>query len=79
MAEALALAQDERVVTGRRLQTMSQRLLAELPARATGCQVTGHPAHRLAGHASFVFEGIEIAPVLLGLDRQDMWASSGSA
>jgi cysteine desulfurase len=79
MAEALALAQDERAVTEPQLQAMSRRMLAELPDRLAGCRATGHPMHRLAGHASFVFEGIEIAPILLGLDRRDVWASSGSA
>ena len=54
-------------------------MLSELPRRVDGCRVTGHPTRRLPGHASFVFEGIEIASVLLGLDRRDIWASSGSA
>src|SRR5260221_489957 len=78
MAEALALAQDERAVRGPALQAMSSRLLAELPHRVAGCRLTGHPTNRLPGHASFVFEGVEIAPILLGLDRHDIWASSGS-
>ena len=79
LAEALALAQDERASVGPRLRAVSTRLLAALPERLAGCRVTGHPADRLPGHASFVFEGVEIASVLLGLDGQDIWASSGSA
>jgi cysteine desulfurase len=79
LAEALALAQDERSSTGPRLQALAGRVLTELPERVDGCRVTGHPVRRLPGHASFVFEGIEIASVLLGLDRRDIWASSGSA
>jgi cysteine desulfurase len=79
LAEALALAQDERASLGPRLRALSARLLAELPRRVAGCRVTGHPSDRLPGHASFVFEGVEIASVLLGLDGQDIWASSGSA
>jgi cysteine desulfurase len=79
LAEALALAQDERSSTGPRLRALSSRLLTELPERVSGCRITGHPTNRLPGHASFVFEGIEIAAVLLGLDKQDIWASSGSA
>jgi cysteine desulfurase len=79
MAEALGLAQDERESTGPLLRARASRLLTELPALVPGCQVTGHPSRRLPGHASFVFQGIEIAPVLLGLDRRDIWASSGSA
>src|SRR5438445_10987643 len=79
MAEALARAQDERASTSPRLGELSSRTLRELPRRVGGCRVTGHPTRRLPGHASFVFDGIEIAPVLLGLDRHDIWASSGSA
>ena len=79
LAEALALAQDERSSVGPRLRALSERLIAELPQRVPGCRVTGHPSDRLPGHASFVFEDVEIAPVLLGLDQRDIWASSGSA
>jgi cysteine desulfurase len=79
LAEALARAQDERVCAGSRLQAMASRMLSELPRLVDGCQVTGHPTRRLPGHASFVFEGVEIAPVLLGLDGRDIYASSGSA
>jgi len=79
MAEALGLAQDERPVTGPRLSALSTRLLTELPRRIDGCRITGHPTNRLPGHASFIFEGIEVQSVLLGLDKQDIWASSGSA
>jgi cysteine desulfurase len=79
LAEALAIAQDERLSSGPGLRALAGRMLAELPERVDRCRVTGHPTRRLPGHASFVFEGIEIASVLLGLDRCDMWASSGSA
>ncbi len=79
MAEALALAQDERRASDARLRAHSDRLLAELPQRVSACRITGHPTQRLAGHASFVFQDVEIGTVLLGLDKQDIWASSGSA
>jgi cysteine desulfurase len=79
MAEALARAQSERLSTGPRLRAIVSRMLAELPRHVDGCRVTGHSTRRLPGHASFVFEGVEIAPVLLGLDRRNIWASSGSA
>ena len=79
LAEALALAQDERSSVGPWLRALSERLIMELPERVPGCRVTGHPSDRLPGHASFVFEDVEIAPVLLGLDERDIWASSGSA
>ena len=79
MAEALALAQDERPTSGPRLRALSERLLEELPSRVSGCRITGHPTNRLPGHASFVFQDVEIASVLLGLDTHDICASSGSA
>src|SRR5712692_1099986 len=60
LAEALALAQDETSTSGPRLRALASRILAELPARVDGCRVTGHPSRRLPGHASFVFDGIEI-------------------
>jgi cysteine desulfurase len=79
LAEALALVQDERPTATPRLRMLSKRLLSELPRRVAGCQVTGHTNQRLPGHASFAFDGVEIASVLVGLDRQGIWASSGSA
>jgi cysteine desulfurase len=79
LATALALAQDERLTEGARLRALSARLLSELPARIPGCRVTGHLTLRLPGHASVAFDDVEIASVLLGLDKYDIWASSGSA
>jgi len=79
LAEAIDLAQTERRATNDRLWSLASRLLTELPTRVAGCQVTGHPTRRLPSHASFTFEDVEIASVLLGLDKRDIWASSGSA
>jgi cysteine desulfurase len=79
MAEALALAQDERAASSSRLRSLSEHLLRELPKRLAGCRVTGHPTNRLPGHTSFAFSSVEIAPILIGLDKQSIWASSGSA
>ncbi len=79
MARALELAQEERERSTERLRPMAARLLHELPQAVPGCRVTGHPHQRLAYHASFAFDEVEIAPILLGLDRLGIWASSGSA
>jgi len=79
LAEALDLAQSERSATNDRLWSLANRLLVELPERVPNCHVTGHPTRRLPGHTSFAFDDVEIASVLLGLDRRDIWASSGSA
>jgi cysteine desulfurase len=79
LATALMLAQSEREQTSQRLWQLTSRLLRELPDRVADCRVTGHHRERLPNHASFAFGNVEIAPILLGLDRQDIWASSGSA
>lgn len=79
LAQALGLAQAEREASAREFGQMSGKVLEQLPALVPGCRVTGHPTRRLPGHASVAFEGVEIESVLLGLDRLDIWASSGSA
>jgi cysteine desulfurase len=79
LAEALVLAQPERSSESARLWSLTRRLLDELPRRVDGCRITGHPMHRLPGHASCVMDDIESVPLLVGLDRRDIWASNGSA
>jgi cysteine desulfurase len=79
LGEALVLAQAEAESEARRLRPLARRLLDELPRRVDDCLVTGHPNLRLPNHASFAFGAVGIAPVLVGLDRQAIFASSGSA
>jgi cysteine desulfurase len=61
------------------LRELSERLLRELPRRIDGCRATGDPVDRLPGHASFAFQDVEIASVLVDLDKGEICASSGSA
>jgi cysteine desulfurase len=79
MAHALDLAQTARRATNARLWEMANRLLTELPVEVPGTHITGHPTKRLPSHASFAFEDVEIASILLGLDKREIYASSGSA
>jgi len=79
MAKALELAVDEMPRVVPHLRRLRDRLLREVPSRVPGCRITGHPVERLPHNASFVFEGVEAEPVLLGLDRHGICASSGSA
>jgi len=51
------------------------RVLAEVP----GALLTGDPAHRLPGNASFVFPGRSGESILLDLERRGVVVSSGSA
>lgn len=53
--------------------------IARVLAENVGAQLTGHPAHRLPGSASFVFPGRSGESVLLDLERHGVVSSSGSA
>lgn len=81
LAVALELAQTEGVSSAARLRSFAQQLLTEIPARTDLCRVTGPAdvAARVPGHASFVFKNVESGSLLLALDNDDIWASSGSA
>jgi cysteine desulfurase len=79
LAEALDLAQTERASSNERLWQLTSKLLTALPHAVSGARVTGHAMRRLPSHASFTFDDVEIASILLGLDKRDIWASSGSA
>src|SRR5262249_39526023 len=79
MAEALALAQDERPSAGPRLRALSERMLQGLPRRVSGCRGTGHPTNRPPREPGLCLRDVEIASVLLGFDKREICASSGSA
>ena len=68
LAEALALAQAD-LTAQARIRALWAGCVRELPSGSPDCRVTGHPTQRIAGHASFAFKDVEIAPVLLGLDQ----------
>ncbi|RME86411.1 MAG: cysteine desulfurase [Caldilineae bacterium] len=79
LATALHQAEQLRPAESERLLSLRNRLLEEIPARIPGTRISGHPHERLPHHASFLFEGIEIQGVLMGLDMAGIAASSGSA
>lgn len=78
-ATALVLAEAERADAVRRLASVRDRLIARVLAEVPSARLTGAPERRLAGHASFVFEGVAGEAVLQELERRDVLASSGSA
>jgi cysteine desulfurase len=61
-----------------RLETLRDRLIAGV-LRIPGARLTGHPARRHPGSASFAFVGVEGESMLLNLDLEGIAASSGSA
>jgi cysteine desulfurase len=63
----------------KRLSPLRDRLLKELPGKIEQVIVTGHPQHRLPGHASFCVEFIEGESMLMLLNSQGIAVSSGSA
>ena len=63
----------------KRLTPLRDHLLKELPSRIEHVVVTGHPQHRLPGHASFCVEFIEGESMLMLLNSKGIAVSSGSA
>lgn len=76
---AAELARQHLDEQGERLSRLSQlvidRILAEIPQ----AYLTGHPQQRLPGHASFVFQAVEGAAMLVFLDAEGIAVSGGSA
>jgi cysteine desulfurase len=79
LATALDLAEGERVDQTTRLAALRDSFVAAVLDNTPGAALTGDPAHRLPGHASFTFEGTGGEAVLLELERFDIVCSSGSA
>jgi cysteine desulfurase len=61
------------------LRTVRDRLSENLLSSVEGARLTGHPSERLPHHASFVFGDVEGDSLLMRLDREGVYASSGSA
>lgn len=78
LVEALKIAENDREVNTKKLSTMRDKLITiildTLPAK-----LIGHPSERLAGHTSFVLEGLNGDAILLDLNEMGFAASSGSA
>ncbi|GAB3121291.1 cysteine desulfurase family protein [Glaciibacter psychrotolerans] len=79
LATALRLAELERTDAATRTTGLREALIAGVLAGVPLAQLTGHPAHRLPGTASFVFPGTSGEAVLLELERRGIVCSSGSA
>lgn len=79
MAEALSLADSERVAETARLRTLRDRLIDGVLNIKPDARLTGHPTDRLPGHVSFAFSDRSAESVLVDLDREGIMCSSGSA
>ena len=58
---------------------LRDRLIEKLPQAIEHTILTGHPEKRLPHHASFCVEFVEGEAMLLNLDMQGIFSSSGSA
>lgn len=82
VAGAVGMATALRLATQTDVADLAQRrdeFIDAVLARVPGAQLTGHRTRRLAGHASFVLPGRSGESVLLDLERQGIFCSSGSA
>jgi cysteine desulfurase len=78
MGAALALATAERQDVVPRLRELRDQMIGALVTVA-GVELTGHPAERLPGHASFVVAGLDGNALTMALDLAGVAASTGSA
>jgi cysteine desulfurase len=79
LAKAVEVAARDFDRDSKRLRDVRDRLTDGLLASVTGARVTGDPIERLPHHASFVIDDIEGDSLLMRLDREGVYASSGSA
>ncbi len=79
MATGLELAHQEREARVAHVTRLRDRLVAGVLERVPRSRVTGHPELRMPNSASFAIEGADGESLLLNLDQQGIFASSGSA
>lgn len=79
MAKALELAYDEIESRTAHYKTLRDQLIDGILSRVPDAVLSGHPQQRLSSHASFVFDGVDSAKLLMHLDLKGIAASGGSA
>ena len=79
VATALGLAAESVRSGAGTATTVRDAVLDGVLAAVPGAFVTGSREHRLPGHASFCFPGVNGETVLLELEQRDVVSSSGSA
>jgi cysteine desulfurase len=79
LATALELAAAERADVAALVGALTRDFIAGVLDTVPQAALTGDPAHRLPGTASFTFAGVSGEAVLLELERRGVVSSSGSA
>jgi cysteine desulfurase len=78
-AAALELVERHRASTAARLTALRDRLIDGIETSVPGALLNGHRRRRLPGNASFCFPDVQGESILLELEADDVYASSGSA
>jgi cysteine desulfurase len=76
---ALSLAEGEREASAARIAVLRDRLESAVLAAVPGTIVNGRGAARLPSISSLSFAGLDVEPLLIGLDLEGVAASAGSA
>jgi cysteine desulfurase len=79
MATALELAYREHEQRVAHVARLRDRLVSGIVGGIAGARLTGHPVERMPNSASFTIEGADGESLLLNLDQEGVYASSGSA
>ena len=61
------------------VRKMAKNFIERLSEEVGGVSLNGHPTHRIPGHLSLTFEGIDGEALLMNLDTQGISASAGAA
>jgi cysteine desulfurase len=78
-AAALELVERHRAATAARLTALRDRLIDGVQAAVPGALLNGDRRRRLPGNANFCFPDVQGESLLLELEQDDVYASSGSA
>lgn len=79
LGKAAELAREELAHLAPHLTRLRQLMVAGITEGISNLIYTGHQVERLPGHASFCFEGIEGEALIFLLNRQGIYANTGSA
>jgi cysteine desulfurase len=79
MTTALELAYSDLDARVARVSRLRDRIIDGVTTRISGARLTGHPTMRMPNSASFAIAGADGESLLLNLDQEGIYASSGSA
>ena len=79
LSKAISILDIRKEANKRYCRNLRDRLIDGISKRIPGTYLNGHPTIRVDNNVNFCFEGIEGEPLLVGLDFNGIFASSGSA